>query len=178
MTCKNCGAQLPPEGDFCTNCGCKKTENENAIFCTNCGAPIAAGAGFCTNCGTPVGSAPAAPRCANCGVELAEGVSFCPNCGNPVKVANTYQPATTAIPGDAKSKLAAGLLGIFLGGLGVHNFYLGYTGKAIAQLLLGTVGIVLCGVGPAVSSIWGLVEGIMILIGNINKDGKGTPLAD
>ena len=35
-----------------------------------------------------------------------------------------------------KSKIVAGLLGIFLGAIGVHNFYLGYTGKAIAQLLI------------------------------------------
>lgn len=27
---------------------------------------------------------------------------------------------------NAKSKMAAGLLGIFLGSFGVHNFYLGY----------------------------------------------------
>src|SRR5258707_374960 len=32
-----------------------------------------------------------------------------------------------------KSKLVAGLLGIFLGGLGVHRFYLGYIGIGIAQ---------------------------------------------
>ena len=38
--------------------------------------------------------------------------------------------------GAQKSKIAAGLLGIFLGSFGVHNFYLGYTGKAVAQLLL------------------------------------------
>ena len=37
---------------------------------------------------------------------------------------------------NAKSKMAAGLLGIFLGSLGIHNFYLGYTGKAVAQLLI------------------------------------------
>ncbi len=42
----------------------------------------------------------------------------------------------------AKSKMAAGLLGIFLGAFGVHNFYLGYTGKAIAQLLIS---ILSCG---------------------------------
>jgi TM2 domain-containing membrane protein YozV len=45
-----------------------------------------------------------------------------------------------AAPG-AKSKMAAGLLGIFLGCWGVHNFYLGYTGKAVGQLVLSIVGI-------------------------------------
>ena len=33
----------------------------------------------------------------------------------------------------SKSKVAAGLLGIFLGWAGVHNFYLGYIGKGILQ---------------------------------------------
>ena len=71
-----------------------------------------------------------------------------------------------------KSKLAAGLLGIFLGSLGVHNFYLGYTGKAIAQLLIS---LLTCGFGAVASGIWGLVEGILILTGSISKDAKGIP---
>lgn len=63
----------------------------------------------------------------------------------------------------AKSKIAAGLLGIFLGCFGVHNFYLGNTGKAVAQLLLTLIGWILLGLGPIIASIWGLVEGILIL---------------
>ena len=75
----------------------------------------------------------------------------------------------------AKSKIAAGLLGIFLGGFGVHNFYLGYTGKAVAQLLIT---LLTCGFGAFISSIWGLIEGILILTGSINVDGAGIPLKD
>ena len=48
--------------------------------------------------------------------------------------------------------MTAGLLGIFLGGVNIHNLYLGYTGKAI--------------------------EGIMILTGTINKDANGVPLKE
>jgi hypothetical protein len=29
-----------------------------------------------------------------------------------------------------------------------------------------------------VGAIWGLIEGILILCGNINKDAKGNPLKD
>ena len=80
-----------------------------------------------------------------------------------------------------KSKLAAGLLGIFLGGFGVHNFYLGNTGKAVAQLLLTLIGWVIV-IGPAISGIWGLVEGIMILASHTgsqwHRDGKGVELQD
>jgi TM2 domain-containing membrane protein YozV len=72
----------------------------------------------------------------------------------------------------AKSKLAAGLFGIFLGGFGVHRFYLGYTTMGIIQLviLFPTCGL---------SAIWGLIEGIMILAGsNITTDATGKPLRD
>lgn len=74
-----------------------------------------------------------------------------------------------------KSKVAAGLLGIFLGSFGVHNFYLGYTGKAVAQLLIT---VCTCGIGAAITGVWGLIEGILVLTGSIAVDGKGYPLRD
>ena len=74
-----------------------------------------------------------------------------------------------------KSKTLAGVLGIVLGCLGVHNFYLGYTSKGVVQLLMTVLS---CGFLGAVSWIWGLVEGIMILSGSINQDGRGLPLKD
>lgn len=82
---------------------------------------------------------------------------------------------TTSSTPNAKSKIAAGLLGIFLGGLGIHNFYLGFTGKAIAQLLISLLS---CGFLAFVSSIWGLIEGILILTGSINTDADGNLLKD
>lgn len=89
----------------------------------------------------------------------------------PVEEANT----TTSSDSEGKSKMVAGLLGIFLGTFGVHNFYLGYTGKAVAQLLISLLS---CGTLAIVSEVWGLVEGIMILMGNINTDANGNPLKD
>lgn len=90
-------------------------------------------------------------------------------------------PAQTYSP-NAKSKLAAGLLGIFLGCFGVHNFYLGYTGKAVAQLLLTLVGWILLGLGPIAAAIWGFVEGILILASRYgspwHRDGQGFELND
>jgi TM2 domain-containing membrane protein YozV len=85
-----------------------------------------------------------------------------------------YPPAPM-VNDPRKSKVAAGLLGILLGAFGVHNFYLGYTGKAIAQLLITVLS---CGILAIVSSIWGIVEGIMILTGSINTDAAGVPLKD
>ena len=75
----------------------------------------------------------------------------------------------------------AGLLGIFLGGWGVHNFYLGYTRNAIIQLCLSLATIVTCGIlFPCAmgASIWALVEAIFVLTGKIAVDGKGNPLKD
>ena len=53
--------------------------------------------------------------------------------------------------------------------------YLGYTGKAVAQLLIT---VLTCGLGAFISSIWSFIEGIMILTGNINTDADGRRLSD
>ena len=71
--------------------------------------------------------------------------------------------------GNAKSKMAAGLLGIFLGAWGIHNFYLGNTTRGIIQIV---VTLVTCGCG----GLWGFIEGIMILCGSISTDANGNPL--
>ena len=120
-----------------------------------------------------------AKYCSNCGKELESNVKFCPSCGQSIddNIKNMNQEYSTATT-ESKSKLAAGLLGIFLGSLGIHNFYLGYTSKAVAQLLLTLVGWILCGIGPAVASIWGLIEGILILAGSITQDANGNQLQD
>ena len=101
--------------------------------------------------------------CPNCGAETAENAAVCTKCGVELKKA--------AASGEQKSKMAAGLLGIFLGGLGIHNFYLGNTGRGVIQIV---VTLLTCGLG----SVWGLVEGIMILTGAIKTDGKGNPLKE
>ena len=90
---------------------------------------------------------------------------------------NTNSAATGNTNSDnknAKSKVGAGIMGILLGAFGVHNFYLGYTGKAVAQLLITVLS---CGCLSPVSGIWGLIEGIMILTGDI-KDANGNELKD
>jgi len=80
---------------------------------------------------------------------------------------------------DQKSKVAAGLLGIFLGCFGAHNFYLGYTGKAVAQLLITLLSLGFLAVIPA---IWALIEGILILSAQPGAqpwgvDARGVPLS-
>lgn len=110
--------------------------------------------------------------CWNCGREVDPNAVVCIHCG--VSLSRTSK---TNVDPLAKSKLVGGLLGIFLGELGIHNFYLGYTGKGVAQLLLTTVGWVII-VGPIIAYIWGLVEGIQILTGTIDKDADGRLLKE
>lgn len=134
------------------------------MFCKNCGNPMDPNAAVCVRCGCPKGAGTS--YCHNCGQPTMPNAAICTSCGSALTVA----PAA-----GAKSKLTAGLLGIFLGSIGVHNFYLGNTGKAIAQLLISVLS---CGTLAAASGIWGLIEGIMILTGKIDKDGKGNLLKD
>lgn len=102
--------------------------------------------------------------CPHCGAQTEPGAGFCVKCGVPLSA------SAAANSSMAKSRIAAGLLGIFLGGLGVHNFYLGFTGKGVAQIVLS----LFCGIG----AIWGFIEGIMILVGSINEDANGVPLRE
>ena len=109
--------------------------------------------------------------CQNCGSELNENQDICLKCGVKVKKEGSSNNADP----NAKSKIAAGLFFFFLGSLGVHNFYLGFTGKAVAQLLITVLS---CGFLSPISAIWALVEGIMIFSGSINKDANGDSLRD
>ena len=63
-----------------------------------------------------------------------------------------------------KSWLTALLLSIFLGGLGIDRFYLGYTGLGIVKLI--TAGG--CG-------IWAIIDIILIAMGKMT-DAAGNPL--
>lgn len=63
--------------------------------------------------------------------------------------------------GDAGSKkIACGICGILLGGLGIHKFILGYTTEGLVMLL---VSVLTCFIASPVIGIIGLIEGIMYL---------------
>ena len=144
---------------FCRNCA--NEMGAQAVVCVRCGVAAGVGNKFCHNCASSVD--PAAAVCLKCGVALG-----------------TATGVFRGLPGQPlKSKIVAGLLGVFLGGLGIHRFYLGYNTIGVIQVLVTIVGgILTCGLGWIAGLIWGLVEGILIFAGQINKDAQGRPLAD
>ncbi|MGA7205186.1 MAG: NINE protein [Specibacter sp.] len=88
------------------------------------------------------------------------------------------QPGYGVPPGvEQKSKVVAGILGILLGSLGIHNFYLGKTRNGLIQLLVSVLSL---GLLAPFMAIWGLIEGILILVGNegFRTDAAGIPLKD
>lgn len=124
-------------------------------------------------------------NCPNCGSSVPPGLARCRKCGSFVE--QPAQPTQGATPvvqqpiiiqtvqaapvAGTKSRVAAGILGILLGYLGVHRFYMGYIGVGIVQLIL-----TLTFVGMFISGPWGFTEGVLILVGAFNRDAKGQPL--
>jgi TM2 domain-containing membrane protein YozV/RNA polymerase subunit RPABC4/transcription elongation factor Spt4 len=122
---------------YCRNCG--KEVDEKAVACPGCGVPPRLERKFCFNCGTATQANQAI--CTRCGVSLAAGGGS-----------------------GAKSKIAAGLLGIFLGALGIHKFYLGYQKEGLIMLLVTLIGGLLTfGVAAWALALIGLIEGIIYL---------------
>lgn len=84
----------------------------------------------------------------------------CPQCETPVQndtavTANVQEaPVQPAADRPVKSRVAAGVLAILLGDIGVHKFYLGQIGKGILFLLFCWTGI---------PGLIGLIQGIRIL---------------
>jgi TM2 domain-containing membrane protein YozV len=80
------------------------------------------------------------------------------------KAAQKKMAKSAAKAGD-KSQLIALLLCAFVGGIGIHRFYLGYTWQGIVQLLtLGGLGI------------WTLIDFVRIIMGTLKpKNGEYNP---
>lgn len=137
-------------------------------FCRNCGARIKPEAPFCRMCGARTGSG--RNFCFRCGKRTDNLAIICVSCGVSLEMQNTV------IASD-KSKITAGFLALLFGAFGVHNFYLGYTIKAFAQLIL-SIFFVLTNVlfGFIIIAIWGFIEGVLIFSGAISKDAAGAIL--
>ncbi|MBR1802880.1 MAG: TM2 domain-containing protein [Clostridia bacterium] len=125
------------------------------MFCKQCGKPINDGEELCEDC------------------KASENAKASENTTNESSSVNeTAQPSSgSTVNPNAKSKIAAGLLQLFLGSFGVGRFYLGYTGIGVAQILVTWL---TCGIG----AIWPFIDAILILTGSVNTDADGNPLRD
>lgn len=113
--------------------------------------------------------------CPNCGTESDEGARFCKSCGKAMPDAGRFEPETVGRPAytaqpprPPKSKVTAGVFALVLGGLGIHKFYLGYTGPGVIILLGSIISVVLwillIGIiGTIAISTIVLIEGILYL---------------
>lgn len=129
--------------------------------CPQCGAPIDPGAVECKYCGEKFATAQAQqvynPQPQVIYTQQPQVVVQQVPVPQPQQqMSNGYSSAINpAWP--IKSKVVAGLLAIFLGGLGIHKFYLGKIGSGILYLLF-------C--WTYIPGIIGFVEGIIYLCSN------------
>jgi TM2 domain-containing membrane protein YozV len=101
---------------------------------------------------------------------LSQAAAAAPATVNPAAPQQAYPYAQPPAPGvlygrSQKSRSTYIVLGIFLGALGIHNFYAGYTGRAVGQLCLSVLTL---GYLALVSWIWAIIE-----ICLVTKDSSG-----
>lgn len=123
----------------------------------------------CPQCGAPID--PTATECKFCGEKLAVQQTaqqaqpqqiYVQQPQQPQVVIQQAAPQQVYVSGidpswPVKSKIAAGILGILLGGLGVHKFYLGKIGMGILYL---------CFCWTYIPAVIGFIEGIIYLCSN------------
>ncbi len=146
--------------------------------------------------------------CKYCGNELGENADFCVKCG---RMTDKCQGGKIGANGVAvqdanlskKSRVVAGLLGIFLGEFGAHNFYVGKVGRGLCQLLLtlfggffvfmiavfsgsivgaeiwiglSALGLSMIFVVPFAVGVWAFIEAICCFVGTY-EDSEGKKLS-
>lgn len=94
--------------------------------------------------------------CHECGSKLPRGADVCPRCEEARAGGLAAPPAADV----GRNRIVAGILGILLGGFGVHKFFLGMN-EAGMWMFFGT--LLTCGMGGLLTFPIGLVEGIIYL---------------
>lgn len=126
--------------------------------CPSCGAPVRDNEKNCRYCGEYLPSAAPVPPVNSPGYRPPNPPPYTAGPAvPPPPYGGAYPPpvyAPPVYPASNKSKVTAGVLGILLGGLGIHKFYLNKPGQGVLYLLFCWTGV------PA---IIGLIEGIIYL---------------
>lgn len=104
--------------------------------------------------------------CRKCGQQILEEAVICVHCG-----VSTGKSMSTGVNPGAKTRLTYILLGIFLGGFGIHNFYAGYTRKAVAQLLISIF------TGWLIVPLIGIFIWVIVEICTVTHDSQGNILS-
>lgn len=126
--------------------------------CPQCGAPIDLGATECRFCGEKLAVQQATQQFQ----QPQTQTTYAQSQPQPQVIIQQAAPQQVYMTGinpswPIKSKVTAGILGILLGGLGIHKFYLGKTGAGILYL---------CFCWTYIPAIIGFIEGIMYLCSN------------
>jgi len=114
-------------------------------------------------------------RCPYCGssgtidscVRLDQTI-VCTACNRRFRAGESFSNPPVRLEVAMKSRLAFILLGLFLGCFGIHNFYAGYTGRGVAQLLITILSL---GLLSPVVFIWNIVEVCVV-----DHDRQGEPM--
>ena len=124
--------------------------------CSVCGADISEEATVCPKCGQPQ---VVKVHCADCDCTYSAQASACPQCGapNPRRKSNSEDPFANGPSG--KSRGMTAVLAILLGAFGVQFFYVG---KNTAGIVFLAVTLVTCGSLGVVTSIFSIVQGIIL----------------
>lgn len=123
--------------------------------CPNCGQEFTGT--FCPNCGRASRPQRFCPQCGS----RAEG-NYCSFCGTKIPASGEYPFADYS----DKRKWTAFFLCLFLGGLGMHRFYVGKIGTGIVWLLLFVA-------APGLGVLAALVDLILIVMGKFrDKEGR------
>lgn len=175
MNCPSCGALIADGSSFCSSCGASIAQQ--TVPAPAAGQPAQPGyAAAPVQPGQPAQpvqpAQPAQPvqpgqpvQSGNVAYQQPPVQPGYATAGQPAQPGcQPAQPVSAAPAGAQKSKVAAGILGILLGSLGIHKFYLGYSKEGLIMILVSVLGsIFTLGIAAGVMGIIGLVEGIVYL---------------
>lgn len=138
MQCPKCGAEVAEKTSYCPTCG----QFLGVTKCPSCGADVTPGAAFCPNCGAELPKTPQQAKYqAAKAPQQPQPVPAAPQqptivINNTNTNTNNNRPAAAGVEAmtSPKSRWLALALCFFLGGLGVHRFYVGKIGSGILYL--------------------------------------------